>query len=148
MILPEIKVTVSFDRNVKKSELFKIDSSKTAEELFRKIFNADTFDWQEEVIILCLNNSNKVLGFYKLAKGGITGTILDPRMIFTIALKCCATSIIVAHNHPSGKLQASDADKSITKKIKEAGKILDITLLDHLILTDEFYLSFADEGML
>lgn len=148
MVLPEIKVSVSFDRNVKKSELFKITSSKTAAELFRKIFNADTFDWQEEVIILCLNNSNKVIGFYKLSKGGITGAIVDPRMIFTIALKCCATSIIVAHNHPSGKLQASEADKTITKKIKEGGEILDITLLDHLILTDESYFSFADEGIL
>ena len=148
MILPEIKVSVSFDRNVKKSELFKITSSKTAEELFRKIFNTDTFDWQEEVIILCLNNSNKVVGFYKLAKGGICSTIVDPRMIFTIALKCCATSIIVAHNHPSGKLIPSEADKTITKKIKEGGKILEITLLDHLILTDESYFSFADEGIL
>jgi DNA repair protein RadC len=77
----------------------------------------------------------------------MTGTVVDVRMLYTLALNCCATSIIVAHNHPSGKLQASDADKAITKKLKQAGEILDIKLLDHLILTDEGHLSFQDEGI-
>lgn len=146
--IPEIKISVSFDKILKKSELYKITSSRSAYDLFLKVFNADTFHWNEEMIILCLNNSNKVVGFYKISSGGMTGTVVDVRMIFTIALKSLATSIIIAHNHPSGILMASDADKAITKKIKEAGKFMDINLLDHLILTDESFLSFADEGLL
>lgn len=147
MEIPEIKISVSFDKKLKRSELYKITSSKNCADLFRQVFNADTFDWCEEFIVLCLNNSNRVLGFYKLSSGGITGTVVDVRMIYTIALNCCATSIIIAHNHPSGKLKASDADVSITRKIKQAGEVMDIKLLDHIILTDEGYLSFTDEGI-
>jgi DNA repair protein RadC len=145
--IPEIKISVSFDKKVKKSELYKITSSSSAYELFLKVFNSDTFHWSEEVIILCLNNYNKVVGFYKVSSGGMTGTIIDVRMIFTTALKSLATSIIIAHNHPSGNLTPSDADKRITQKIKQAGDIMDIKVLDHLIITDENYFSFADEGI-
>lgn len=147
MEIPKIKISVSFDKKLKTSELYKITSSRDCADLFRKIFDADTFLWSEEFIVLCLNNSNRVLGFYKVSSGGITATVVDIRMIYTIALKSCATSIIVAHNHPSGKLLASDADKEVTKKIDDAGKILDIKLLDHIILTDTGYLSFKDEGI-
>jgi DNA repair protein RadC len=146
--IPEIKISVSFDKILKKSELYKITSSQSAYDLFLKVFNADTFHWSEEMIILCLNNSNKVVGFYKVSSGGMTGTVVDIRMIFTTALKSLATSIILAHNHPSGILMPSDADKNITRKIKEAGKLMDINLLDHLIITDEGFFSFADEGIL
>jgi DNA repair protein RadC len=145
--IPEIKISVSFDKNLKKSELMKITSSRDAYEIFKRVFNADTFDWCEEVIMLCVNNSNKVVGFHKVSSGGMTGTVIDVRMIFTTALKSLATGIIIAHNHPSGTLIPSDADKAITKKIKEAGKFLDINVLDHLIITDENYFSFQDEGI-
>ena len=145
--IPEIKISVSFDKILKKSELMKITSSRDAYEIFKRVFNADTFDWCEEVVMLCVNNSNKVVGFYKISSGGMTGTVIDVRMIFTTALQCLATSIIIAHNHPSGTLIPSDADKAITKKIKEAGKFLDINVLDHLIITDENYFSFQDEGI-
>lgn len=147
-IIPEIKISLSFDKNVKKSELFKIGSSRDAADIFREVFNADTFHWCEEVVMLCLNNSNKVVGFYKISSGGITGTIIDVRMVFTVALNCAATSIIIAHNHPSGTLTASEADKQITRKLKQASEFIDIKLLDHLILTDESYFSFADDGIL
>lgn len=147
MNIPKIKISVSFDKKLKTSELYKITSSEDCANLFRKIFDADTFLWSEEFIVLCLNNSNRVLGFYKVSSGGMTATVVDVRMIYTIALKSCATSIIVAHNHPSGKLLASDADKEITKKLKQAGQILEIKLLDHIILTDTGYLSFQDEGI-
>lgn len=144
--IPEIKISVSFDKNLKKSELIKIGSSKDAYKVFQRVFNADTFHWSEEMIMLCVNNSNKVVGFYKISSGGMTGTVVDIRMIFTTALQCAATSIIIAHNHPSGTLIPSDADLTITKKIIEAGKVLDIRLLDHLIITDESFYSFADNG--
>lgn len=145
--IPEIKIAVSFDKNLKKSELVKIKSSRDAYEVFKRVFNADTFDWCEEVVMLCVNNSNKVVGFYKVSSGGMTGTLIDVRMIFTTALKSLATGIIIAHNHPSGTLTPSEADKSITRKLKEAGKYLDINVLDHLIITDENYFSFVDEGI-
>lgn len=148
MEIPKIKISVSFDKKLKTSELFTITSSETAADVFRKVFNADTINWCEEFILLCLNNSNRVIGFYKVSSGGITATVVDVRMIYTLALKSCAVSIIVAHNHPSGKLQPSDADIDITKKLKEGGKILDIKLLDHIILTDESYFSFTDNGIL
>ncbi len=146
--IPKIKIKVKFDKNLTTSQLVKISSSLDAVEVFREIFNKDTFNWHEEMILLCLNNSNKVVGFYKISSGGITGTVVDVRMIFTIALKTLATSIMVAHNHPSGQLTPSESDKQITKKLKNAGDFLDIKLLDHLILTDTAYLSFADEGLL
>lgn len=146
--IPKIKISVSFDKKLKKSELIKITSSKDAYQVFKRVFDADTFNWSEEFILLCLNNSNKVVGFYKLSSGGMTGTVVDVRMIFTTALNCLATSIMIAHNHPSGALHPSEADKAITKKIKEASKFLDINVLDHLIITDESYFSFCDEGIL
>jgi DNA repair protein RadC len=145
--IPEIKISISFDKILKKSELMKITSSRDAYEIFKRVFNADTFDWCEEVVMLCVNNSNKVVGFYKVSSGGMTGTVIDVRMIFTTALQCLATGVIIAHNHPSGTLIPSEADKAITKKIKEAGKYLDINILDHLIITDENYFSFVDEGI-
>ena len=146
--IPEIKISVSLDTNLKKSELLTITSSKDAYHIFQRVFNADTFHWSEEFILLCLNNSNKVVGFYKLSSGGMTGTVVDVRMIFTTALNCLATAIIIAHNHPSGTLQPSEADKAITRRIKEASKTLDISVLDHLIITDEDFYSFADNGLL
>jgi DNA repair protein RadC len=105
-------------------------------------------EYFEEFKILLLNNSNKVLGSYDVSSGGITGTVVDIRIIFTAALKSNATSIIMMHNHPSGTLIASQADIAITQKVKEAGRLLEISLLDHLIITSESYFSFADDGAL
>lgn len=144
--VPEIKVSVSYNRAF--SELQKITSSIDCYSILKEIFDKDTFFWKEEFILLCLNNSNQVIGFYKLSKGGSTGTVVDIRNIFTIAIKCAAVGIIIAHNHPSGKMEASSADKNVTEKIKEAGKFLDIILIDHLILGGDTYLSFADDGLL
>ena len=101
----------------------------------------------EEFWVLYLNNSNKVIHKSQLSKGGITGTVVDIRLIFKTALENRAISIILTHNHPSGKLQASDADKDITKKLKVAGEQLDIKVLDHIIITENGYLSFQDEGI-
>lgn len=147
-IIPEIKISVSFDKKVKKSELKVINSSFDSAEVFRQVFNADTFDWTEEFILLCLNRKNAVVGFHKVSSGGMTGTVADPKVIFTIALQSTATSIIIAHNHPSGNLKPSQQDADLTQKIKHAGSMLDIRLLDHIILNDESYFSFADEGLL
>ena len=102
----------------------------------------------EEFWCLYLNQSNKVIHLEKLTQGGINQSIVDVRILFKIALEKYATAIIVAHNHPSGSLQPSSEDKNITKKISEGGQLLNITLLDHLIITQKSYYSFSDEGLL
>ena len=98
--------------------------------------------------MLLLNRANKVLGYVKLSSGGTSQTIIDIKLVFHAALKANAHSIILAHNHPSGSLSPSKSDISLTKEVGSAGKILNIELLDHLIITEEGYLSFADEGMM
>jgi DNA repair protein RadC len=107
-----------------------------------------SYDHVEYFYILLLNRANCVLGTYMLSKGGFTGTLVDVRVIFQVALKTCSTSIVAIHNHPSGNLLPSDADRQITKKIADAGKLLDITLLDHVIISSESFRSMADEGEL
>jgi len=102
----------------------------------------------EEFWVLFLNRQNKILYKQKLSSGGITGTVIDVRLIMRSALSKQATSLIVGHNHPSGNLDPSDADRKVTKQIKEAGVTMEITLLDHLIITQTGYFSFADEGIL
>lgn len=126
-------------------ELVKITSSKIAFTIMQPIIGELP---HEEVWVLFLNNSNKVIAKTQLSKGGITGTVVDVRLVFKMGLEMGATGLILCHNHPSGTLVASDADKQITKKIKSAGESLDIKLMDHLIVTETNYFSFADEGIL
>ena len=125
-------------------ELKKITSSKAVFDIMQPIIGELP---HEEFWVLYLNNSNKVIYKSQLSKGGITGTVVDVRLIFKTALENNATSIILTHNHPSGKLQASDADAAITKKLKLAGEQLDIKVLDHIIITESGYYSFQDEGI-
>ncbi|TDP57836.1 RadC family protein [Flavobacterium dankookense] len=125
-------------------ELSKITSSKAVFEIMQPIIGELP---HEEFWVLYLNNSNKVIYKSQLSKGGITGTVVDIRLIFKTAFEQNATSIILTHNHPSGKLIASDADKEITKKLKFAGEQVDIKVLDHVIITEKSYLSFQDEGI-
>ena len=100
------------------------------------------------MVLVTLNNNNQTTGFMKISQGGITGTVVDVRIIAKYAIDNLATGIILAHNHPSGKLHASDADIQITKKVKEAMKLFDVQVLDHIILTETAYLSFQDEGIM
>jgi len=102
----------------------------------------------EEFWVVYLNNSNKVLYVEQLSKGGLTGTVVDVRLLYKKAIEIYATALILCHNHPSGKLKASQADKSITNKLKQAGETLDIKVLDHIIITENAYFSFADENIL
>lgn len=125
-------------------ELTKISSSKMVFEIMQPIIGELP---HEEFWVLYLNNSNKVIYKAQLSKGGITGTVVDVRLIFKTAFEYNATSIILSHNHPSGKLQASDADIQITRKIKEASKHLEIIVLDHIIITETGFYSFNDEGI-
>jgi DNA repair protein RadC len=125
-------------------ELKKITSSKIIFEIMQPIIGELP---HEEFWIIYMNNSNKVIAKSQLSKGGITGTLVDVRIVFKTALEMGATALILCHNHPSGTLIPSDADKQITRKLKLAGDSLEIKVLDHLIVTETSYFSFADEGI-
>ena len=102
----------------------------------------------EEFWVLMLNRSNRVIDRQMVSQGGLSGTVIDVRIILKAAIERLASAIILCHNHPSGNLQASEADRSITKKIKEAGQWMDIPVLDHVVIGNEKYFSFADEGII
>ena len=147
-MVPEIiaEVYISYSSKVKACDRFRVSGSKDAAAAFRSIWPA--YEHIEFIYMLMLNRQNQVLGCHQISKGGMTGTVVDVRVVFQVALKSCATSIILGHNHPSGNLDPSDADKKITRQLKEAGALLEIPVIDHLILTSDGFLSMADEGIL
>lgn len=126
----------------------KLTISSDVVKIIRTIWDNRILEMQEEVKILFVNSSNTVIGFYSLSKGGITSSLVDIRLILSVALKCLATGLILVHNHPSGNLSPSSSDLAIVKKLKAACKLLDIALLDSIIITKESYISFNDEGLL
>ena len=143
----EVELSYSYDMKSVKRE--KISSSKDAYQYLSKAYNKNTIGMQEEFMAVLLNKANKPLGVVKLTKGGIDSTIIDIRLLMAAALKSLSCGIIITHNHPSGEVKPSQSDIAITKKVKEAGKLLDIPLLDHLIVTPfGQYFSFADEGLM
>jgi DNA repair protein RadC len=126
-------------------EVPQIKCSKDVADIFQPLLS-DLL--HEEFWILFLNRSNRVINRMKLSQGGISGTVTDVRMVMKKAIEYLASGIIVCHNHPSGNLNPSESDSKITQKIKEAGNLMDIQLLDHLIISDKDYYSFADNGLL
>lgn len=140
----EIKVSYSTANTPK----IKITSVNKAFEVLLSLWDLNTIELQEEFKVLLLNRANEVLGIYPLSKGGITGTVVDSRLIFAVALKCNALGIILCHNHPSGNLKPSDADITLTRSIKKCADLLDINLIDHLIITKRGFFSFSSEGKL
>lgn len=113
---------------------------------FIRNFYGDDLEIYESMFILMLNRKNDTIGYAKISQGGICGTVVDVRLVAKYAVDSLATSVILAHNHPSGNTKPSEQDKAITSKIKKALELLDITLLDHIILTVDNYYSFADNG--
>ena len=140
------EVELIYKTKVKASQRPKIDSAKSAYTILLQNWNANRIDFIEEFKVLLLNQASRVLGIYEVSKGGLTSTTADTRLIFAAALKANATSIILAHNHPSGQLIPSKADKIITQTIKYGGELLEIKVLDHLIVTSEGFYSFVEEG--
>jgi len=132
-------------RESEKEEVLKVSSSKDTFELMRPHF--EDLDHEEFWVIL-MSRSNRVIGKHFISKGGLAGTIADPKIIFKTALENQASSIILTHNHPSGNLKPSQADIGLTHKLCTAGNMLDITVLDHVIMTNSGYFSFADEGLM
>jgi len=140
------EVQITYSSKVKSKDRIKITCSAEAVKAYRMFW--PSFEHIEFAYLLLLNRQNQIIGKHFLAKGGMTGTVIDLRVVFQVALKANATSIMMAHNHPSGNLSPSAADRKITRQLKEAGTILEIPLIDHIILTEESYFSFADEGLL
>ena len=135
---------VSKDSNFKTE---KIQSSRDSYEYISQFYGDDIVLF-ESFFVLLLNYANDTVGFAKISQGGIAGTYVDPLIIMKYVVDTMSKTVVIAHNHPSGNLRPSEQDKNMTKKIKDALNLLDVTLLDHIILTETTYLSFADEGLI
>lgn len=142
--LPQISISYSGN-----AEPVSIKSSLDASEIAKSFYPSDEIKIRESFYLMLLNRANKVIGYYHVSTGGIDGTVVDPRLVFSVALTSLAAAIILVHNHPSGNTKPSNADIAITEKLKKGGELLEISVLDHIIITPQGnYYSFADEGML
>ena len=144
MIASEIKVSYSTSLTDK----FRLTNCNDTFKFILSHWDMGIIEFQEQCKIILLNRSNYVLGIHELSKGGITGTVVDIRIILSVALKCNATGIIVVHNHPSGNMKPSEADKNLTSRLKKACDILDISLIDHFIISRNCFFSFTQEGLI
>lgn len=142
------EIQVAYQNPVPSSERIKIQSSQHVYDVLLAYWERETMDFKEHFVVMYLNRANEILGLHRLSSGGIAGVVVDTKHVIAIALKANASSIILAHNHPSGALRPSEADRAITRKIRAAAKLLDLQVFDHLILTRHNYYSFADEGEL
>lgn len=142
------EIHLSYRPGVMLSQLPKVSDSRDVYKIFLEQWDKDKIEFIEQFKVMFLNRANKVLGILEVSSGSSTGTLVDPRLIFAAALKANACSVIVSHNHPSGNLTPSERDKQITKKLKAGGEFLEVSVLDHIIVTAEGYYSFADEGQL
>lgn len=141
------QISLVYKSKVKAKDRPKIVTSKDAYALFRKNWDNMTINLYEEFKVLLVDNGNRCMGIAKLSQGGLTSTTVDIRLIFALALKARCTGVILAHNHPSGNIVPSLSDHELTDRIIQAGEVLDIQVLDHLILTEDKYLSMADRGL-
>lgn len=140
------EIELVYRTKVKASQRPHITSSREAYQILMQCWDENKIEFVEQFKILLLNRGGKVLGIFEVSSGGVSGTVADPKLIFSAVLKANASSLILAHNHPSGNTKPSDADRNLTRKVKEGGKLLEITVLDHIIITTEGYRSLADEG--
>jgi len=145
---PELaEVKVSYRQNLKKN--VKISSPEDSFEVLYQLFDFNTIEFREEFFLLLLNRANFCLGWFKVSSGGTSGTVVDVKIIYMLALLTNASSIILCHNHPSQNIRPSDTDIALTNQIKDAGKLFGITLLDHLIVaSNRSYFTFANDGLL
>ena len=125
-----------------------VGSAQNAYDALKPFFPKELIAIQEQFVVMYLNRANKIIGIFRVSTGGITGTVVDTRLILGTALKIAATGLILAHNHPSGNLKASQADLILTRKLKNAAALMDIRVEDHIILsgTEDAFFSFATEG--
>lgn len=144
--VPELNV--SFDKGNTADFPKSISNSEIAARLIRSLYDKGEIEFHEVMFVIYLNRSNQPIGYYKHSIGGIAGTVIDTRIILGTALKSLSSAIIVAHNHPSGKTDPSQADKQVTKQLQDASKLFNISVLDHVIVTKTGYSSLADKGLM
>ena len=142
------EVQLVYKSKVKPSERPQLKTSKDSYQLLLQTWDENKIEFVEQFKVVLMNRAQRVLGIYELSTGGVTGTVADIKLVFMAALKSNACSLIISHNHPSGNLKPSRAVEDLTHKIKAAGTLLDIQVLDHVIVTTEGYFSIADEGLL
>ncbi len=142
------EVELIYKSKVKASQRPKISQSADAYLLFLQHWDDNKLELQEQFKVMFLNRAHRVLGICEISTGGISGPVADPKLIFSAALKAVSSCSLVAHNHPSGNLVSSRQAEELTGKLKQAGQFLDLPVLDHLIITNEGFLSFADQGLL
>lgn len=143
------EIFVTYKTAVPQKDLTKVHTSRELEKYFRdKMFDQDMICFREEMGLVLLSRCNKVIGWCRISVGGFSSTLCDPKLVFYHALHCGASNIALAHNHPSGNLTPSSEDKRLTDKINDAAELFDIRLLDHLIITEAEYFSFADNGLI
>lgn len=142
------EVSLTYSPSYKIADRPRISSSKHAYDVVQSQWDHSKINLLEQFKVILLNRGNSVLGIVSISQGGMTGTIADPKLIFVAALKAAASYIILVHNHPSENLKASAEDIRLTKKLVEGGKLLDIMVVDHLIISKDGYYSFCDEGLI
>lgn len=141
------EIQLVYKSKVKVSNMEKIRDSRTASEVFRRVWSQD-MEYREEMLMLCMNRAHSVLGWVKISAGGTSGTVVDPKVVMQHALKVNASAFMICHNHPSGNLKPSSEDLRLTKRLRELGSLMELPLLDHIIIAEDGYFSFADEGIL
>ena len=142
------EIKLSYSAKVKSSQRPRVASSRQVYEVFAQTWDHDRIEFVEDFKVMLLSRANRVLGIVTISSGGTAGTVVDVKLVYAAAIKSNSSSVIIAHNHPSGNMRPSEQDKRLTQRIKQAGSILDIPVLDHVIMTADGYYSFADEGEL
>ena len=144
------EVELIYKTNIKPSERIKIEDSKKVYEVLKTVYDYNKIEHKESFYAMYLNRANKILAVILISEGGTSACLVDVKLIFQAALKLNASGIILSHNHPSGQLQPSNADIQITNKVKEAAKLLEMQVIEHIIVTpeDDKYYSFADNGQI
>ena len=144
------EVELIYKTNIKPSERIKIEDSKKVYEVLKTVYDYNKIEHKESFYAMYLNRATKILAVILISEGGTSACLVDVKLIFQAALKLNASGIILSHNHPSGQLQPSSADIQITNKVKEAAKLLEMQVIEHIIVTpeDDKYYSFADNGQI
>ena len=140
------EISVSYSTN--NADIIKLTNCKSTFDFILSQWNLDIIEFQEECKVILFNRANFVLGVYELSKGGISGTVVDIRIVLSVALKCNASAIVLVHNHPSGNLIPSEPDKLITRRLKDACDLLGFNLLDHYIISKYDFYSFKQNGFI
>ena len=147
-LLKVSEVQITYKPNFNPTDRPQISSSKQCYNILMRHWNLGLINFLEEFKIILLNRTNRVLGLVDIPMGGVSGTYVDPKIVFVVALKANSSGLILVHNHPSGNLKPSDADIKLTQKIKDGAKLLEIEIHDHLIISENGYYSMADDGMI